>query len=299
MSMPAFRIDLHAHTTASDGTHTPTRLVERAARLGIHTLGVADHDTIAGLDEAMAAGQRLGLEIVPAVEFSLRHEADKHFVGIHLLGYYIDFTDPTLTEVMEKVRQGRVEQKKKQIEKLQAFGFEISVKEVFAKAGGVPGRPHIAATLLERYPDRFASAQQVFDEYLATHARAHVGRQFALTLGQAVEVIKQVGGVPVFAHPGATAAQVDPFLAVRNAHAEGVEGVEVYYPYNDGHRPVQNSVSWIKRIDALADELNLLKTGGTDFHGRPHERIELGEMGLTAEQYAAFKRGWQQLRGPG
>jgi len=299
MSMPAFPIDLHTHTTASDGTHTPTQLGERAARLGIRTLGVADHDTISGLNEALAAGERLGLEVVPGVEFSLRHEVDKHFVGIHLLGYLIDFTDPALMDVMERVRQGRVEQKKRQIEKLQEFGFEISVEEVFARADGVPGRPHIAATLLERYPDRFANFQQIFDEYLATHARAHVGRQFALTLGQAVEIIKQAGGVSVFAHPGATAAQIDPFAAVRNAHAEGIEGVEVYYPYKKGHRPGENGRSWIKRIDDLADELNLLKTGGTDFHGRPHETIELGEMGLTAEQYAAFKRGWQRLRGTG
>jgi predicted metal-dependent phosphoesterase TrpH len=297
MSRPAFPIDLHAHTTASDGTHTPTQLVERAARLGIRTLGVADHDTIAGLTEAIAAGQRLDLEIVPGVEFSLRHEADKHFVGIHLLGYFINLTAPALVEVMEKVRQGRIEQKKRQIEKLQTFGFEISVEEVFARVDGVPGRPHIAATLLERYPDRFTTPQQIFDEYLATHAKAHVVRQFALTLRQAVKVIKQAGGVPVFAHPGATSVQIDPVVAVRNARAEGIEGVEVYYPYETGHRPGENGRGWIERIDALASELNLLKTGGTDFHGRPHETIELGEMGLTAEQYAAFKRGWQQLRG--
>jgi predicted metal-dependent phosphoesterase TrpH len=287
-----FQIDLHTHTTASDGTLTPTQLVERAVRLGIQTLAVADHDTIAGLPEAMAAGQRLGIEIVPGVEFSLRHERDKHFVGIHLLGYFFDPEAPVLAVVMDQVRQGRIEQKIRQIEKLREFGFDLSVEEVFARAAGVPGRPHIAAALLEKYPNRFESPQQIFDEYLATHAKAHVGRQFALTLGQAVQIIKQAGGVPVLAHPGVYDANIDPIAAVHNAKAEGLEGVEVFYPYGPGH-----SWGWVERINALADELNLLKTGGSDFHGRPHDVVELGEMGLTEKQYVRFKQSWQQLRG--
>ncbi|MEW5958563.1 MAG: PHP domain-containing protein [Chloroflexota bacterium] len=289
--MPAFQIDLHAHTTASDGALSPGQLVERAARLGLHTLGVTDHDTIAGLPEAIAAGRRLGLEIVPGVEFSLRHEPAKQFVGIHLLGYWFDPGAPALVEVMDQVRQGRLEQKIRQIEKLRELGFDLSVEEVLARANGVPGRPHIAAALLERYPDRFDSTQQIFDEYLATHAKAHVGRQFALTLRQAVEVIKQAGGVSVLAHPGVYEARLDPITAVRNARVEGVAGVEVFYPYEPRYER-----GWVKRIEALADELDLLKTGGSDFHGRTEDVVELGQMGLTGPQYALFKQGWEQRR---
>jgi hypothetical protein len=293
--MAFFQIDLHAHTTASDGALSPTQLVELAAERGLTTLGIADHDTIDGLAEAMAAGQRLNIEIVPGVEFSLRHEADKQFIGLHLLGYFIDPATPELVEVMAKVRQGRIEQKIKQIEKLQSFGFDLPVEEVLARAAGVPGRPHIAAVLLERNPGKFANIQQIFDEYLATHARAYVGRDFALTLAQAVAIIKAAGGVPVLAHPGVYETRADPITVVRNATTEGVVGVEVYYPYNQGQHPTPNHSGWIARIDALANELKLLKTGGSDFHGRNHDIIELGDMGLTTVQYSAFKQGWQQL----
>ncbi len=294
--MAHYPVDLHAHTTASDGKLTPAQVVERAARRGLRVVGIADHDTIDGLPEALAAGERLGLEVVPAVEFSLRHEPDKQFVGLHLLGYFIDPQTPLLVEMMQKVQQGRVEQKIKQIEKLQSFGFDVPVDAVLARAGGMPGRPHIAAVLLERNPGRFDSIQQIFNEYLGVHAKAHVGRQFALKLAEAVDLIKQAGGVPVFAHPGGYDSDIDPLLAVRNAAAEGVEGVEVFYPYEKGHRSSGERSRWIARAEALARELELLQTGGTDFHGRPHELIDLGDMGLTEAQFAHFKAGWRRLR---
>jgi predicted metal-dependent phosphoesterase TrpH len=294
--MAHFQIDLHAHTTASDGTYAPTALVKLAANRGLKVLGVADHDTIDGLSEAMAAGQRLGLEVVPGVEFSLRHEREKQFVGLHLLGYFVDPQAANLIEIMTKVRQGRIEQKIRQIKKLQAFGFDIPVEAVLAKASGVPGRPHIATVLMERNPGRFENIQQIFDEYLGTGAKAHVGRQFALTLAEAAAVIKEAGGVPVLAHPGAYDSWIDPITVVRNARAAGLDGVEVYYPYNQGQHLSGSRSRWIARIDALADELGLLKTGGSDFHGRRHDIIQPGDMGLTTEQYAAFKQGWQALR---
>ena len=292
-----YPVDLHAHTTASDGVYPPAQLVERAATRDLRVLGVADHDTIDGLAEAIAAGRRLGIEVVPGIEFSLRHEPDKQFIAIHLLGYFIDPAAPALMAVMDKVRQGRVEQKIKQIEKLQAFGFDVPVDEVFARAKGVPGRPHIVAVLMERNPGQFESVQQIFDEYLGTGAKAYVGRQFALTLGQAAAIIKQAGGLPVLAHPGAYGVNVDPLAIVRQAAAEGVEGVEVFYPYAAGHRPANGAADWPTCLAALAGELGLLQTGGTDFHGRPHDVVDLGEMGLTEAQFSLLKQGWQKLRG--
>ena len=297
--MALYQIDLHAHTTASDGRCTPSGLVARAAGRGLRVLGIADHDTVAGIGEAQGAGQELGVEIVPAVEFSTRHEPEKHFIGIHLLGYFINVRAPGLGEVIARVQQGRIDQKVRQIKELQAFGFDVPVDEVFARASGVPGRPHIAAVLMERNPGYFESIQQVFDEYLATYARAHVPRQFALTVGQAITVVKEAGGLPVLAHPAAYDSHIDPVTAVRNARAEGIEGVEVFYPYEQGHRPHENigaSIDWVARMESLADELGLLKTGGTDFHGRPYEEVDLGEVGLTENQFAALKQGWQTLR---
>jgi len=291
-----YTIDLHTHTTASDGAYSPAELVQLAVERGLRVLGIADHDTIDGLVEAKEAGAQFGVEIAPGVEFSTRHEYDKHFVGIHLLGYFIDPESPGLVEITSKVKQGRLDQKIRQIEKLQSFGFDIPVEAVFDRVSGVPGRPHIAAVLMERNPGKFDSIQQVFAEYLGSGAKAHVGRHFALKVSEAIEVVKNAGGLPVFAHPGAYDTGIDPIIAVRNAKAEGVEGVEVYYPYDKGHRPGEGN-RWIGRIEALARELNLLQTGGTDFHGRAHDTISLGDMGLTEKQYATLKQGWQTLRG--
>lgn len=286
--MAHFQIDLHAHTTASDGSHTPAQLVRRAVARGLNVLGIADHDTTAGLAEAQAAAKPAGLEIVPAIELSTRHEPDKQFIGIHLLGYFIDPTSPALVDVLERVKQGRLEQKIRQIELLQSFGFDLPLAAVFERVSGVPGRPHIAAVLMERNPGRFESMQQIFDEYLGVGKKAHVVRSFALTVSEAIAVVRAAGGLPVLAHPAAYSGGVEPVALVRNAAAAGVPGIEVYYPYEDGHRPGSGS-RWIGRLEQLAAELGLLATGGTDFHGRPHKVIDLGDMGLTETQYQTLK----------
>lgn len=297
--MAYYPIDLHTHTTASDGTHSPTELVKRAAKRGLRVLGISDHDTIAGLLEANAAGQQAGVEIVPGVELSTRHEYHKHFVGIHLLGYFIDPESATLIEVINKVQQGRLDQKIRQIEKLQGFGFDIPVEAVLSLVSGVPGRPHIATVLMERNPGRFETTQQIYDEYLGSRAKAHVGRNFALTVGEAIEVVKNAGGLPVLAHPGVYGGGVDPIQTVRNAKAEGLEGVEVFYAYNKGRNPRSDASRWVGRIETLAQELGLLQSGGTDFHGRVHEVVDVGDMGLTEKQFAILKQGWQKLRSDG
>ncbi len=286
--MGYFPVDLHTHSTASDGKLSPTAVVELAARRGVHTLGLSDHDTIAGLPEAFDAGARLGVTVVPGVEFSTRHEYDRHFVGIHILGYFFDPRHPALQEVVRQVQAARVEQKVRQIEKLQSLGFDISVEEVFAQVTGVPGRPHIAAVLMARYPGRFASVQQVFDEYLGVGKQAHVGRTFALTVAEAVALIREAGGLPVLAHPAAYGPQVDVSLLVRNAVSVGVEGVEVYYPYprlKDGGRAVA-------QIEAMARRYRLWMTGGSDFHGRPNDPASLGEMGMATSAFESLRTGW-------
>jgi len=293
--MAQFQIDLHSHTTASDGTHSPAQLVERAAQRGLKILGIADHDTTDGLAAAQAAGRQLGVEIVPGIEFSTQREPDKQFIGIHLLGYFINPAAPALVEMLGRVKQGRVEQKIRQIELLQSFGFDIPVAAVFERVNGVPGRPHIATVLMERNPGRFQSMQQVFNEYLGFGQKAHVPRNFSLTVGQAIAVVKAAGGLPVLAHPAAYDTGLNPITAVTNAAAEGLEGVEVYYPYESGHRAGSGS-SWIGRIEQLARQLGLLATGGTDFHGRPDNPVDLGDMGLTGPQFATLKTGWQKLR---
>lgn len=287
-----FDVDLQVHTTASDGTYTPAKVVELAARKGIRVLAVTDHDSVLGVAEAMAAGERLGVEVVPAVEFSTRDEPDKDFMELHLLGYFIDPADPALNETLGRVIQGRVEQKRSVIKNLQTLGFDVPEEEVFARAGGVPGKPHIAEVVLRRNPGRFASRQQLFDEYLNVGGKAHVPRPFELSLAEAIQVVSASGGVPVLAHPAAYSKVKDPMGVVRRAVPLGLRGLEINYPYDKSRRHHGISQAGlqalIRRFDALAGELALLKTGGSDFHG-DRKPIELGEMGMAFEDYLRFK----------
>lgn len=287
-----FDVDLQAHTTASDGTFTPTQVVELAARKGLRVLAITDHDSTLGVAEAMAAGERFGVEVVPAVEFSTRDEPDKGFMELHLLGYFIDLDAPMLNETLDRVIHGRVEQKRSVIKNLQRLGFDVSEEEVFALAGGVPGKPHIAEAVLRRYPSRFSNKQQFFDEYLNAGGQAHVPRPFELSLEEAIQVVLTAGGVPVLAHPAAYSKVKDPVGVVRRATALGLRGLEINYTYHKNHPYVGISKSElqqiISRFGALADKLGLLKTGGSDFHG-DRKPIELAEMGMVYEDYLRFK----------
>lgn len=287
-----FDADLQVHTTASDGTCSPAKVVELAARKGIRVLAVTDHDSVLGVAEAMVAGARLGVEVVPAIEFSTRDEPDKDFMGLHLLGYFVDPDDPALNETLDRVMQGRVEQKRLVIRSLQKLGFDVSEEEVFALASGVPGRPHIAEVVLRRYPGRFTSVQQFFDEYLNVGGKADIPRPFELLLEEVIQVVLAAGGVSVLSHPAAYPGVKDAMSMVRRAVPLGLCGIEVNYPYDKNHSHLgiseAESQVLVRRFDALADELGLLKTGGSDFHG-DRKPIELGEMGMIYEDYLCFK----------
>jgi predicted metal-dependent phosphoesterase TrpH len=281
------------HTTASDGTLTSTEVIELAAAEGVRVISIADHDTMGGVAEALAAGARLGVEVVPAVELSIKNELEKDFVELHLLGYGVYHTDPAFVAVLDRVVQARVEQKVNQIEVLQRDGIDVPVEEVFALARGVPGRPHIARVVMVRNPGRFASKDALFREYLTAGGKAYVPRRFSLRLAEAVDLVVQAGGVPVLAHPGAYPEVSDQAAMVRRARDEaGIQGLEVAYTY-DKNRPhygasPQQVAALIAQFTDLADSLGLLKTGGSDFHGTGKD-IVLGEQGLTVEEWARFK----------
>lgn len=287
-----FNVDLHIHTTASDGTYTPTEVVELATRKRIRALAITDHDSVQGVAEALVAGAQLGVEVVPAVEFSTCPEPDKDFIELHLLGYFIDPENLKMNEVLNLSIEGRMEQKKLTIKKLQEFGFDVPEEEVFSLTNGVPGNPHIAEVVLHRNPGRFASEQQLYDEYLSVGGKINAPRPFELSLEEAIQVVLDAGGVPVLPHPGAYPKVKDPVGVVRRAIPLGLCGIEANYTYdkNWSHYGISRTElqAIIRRFDALADELGLLKTGGSDFHG-DRKPIELGEMGMVYEDYVYFK----------
>ncbi|HID61716.1 MAG TPA: PHP domain-containing protein [Anaerolineae bacterium] len=137
-----YEVDLHIHSTCSDGSFTPGEIVDLARAKGLKAIAIADHDTIKGVAEAVATGEKSGIEVVPAVELSIENEPEKDFVELHLLGYFIDHQDEELNEILDRIVQARVEQKIRQIKVLQDDGLDVSVEEVFSLVRGVPGRLH-------------------------------------------------------------------------------------------------------------------------------------------------------------
>ncbi len=288
-----YPVDLQVHTTCSDGTMTPEEVVAFAAQVGLKALAITDHDSVDGVDRALAAARAYGLEVVPAVELSLRNEPERGFVDLDLLGYWIDPHHPTFEKTLEKVVEGRIEQKRLQVARLQEMGYQITWEEVIARAKGVPGRPHMAEVLVAHHPDEFPTIQAAFEKILRSDGPIYVPRPFALRLEEAVHVIREAGGLPVLAHPGLYTHINDVDALVRRVRALGVEGLEVWYPYNKTRVCVDCSEAefeaLIAHFEALADELGMVKTGGSDFHGL-HKPIALGEQGITWAHYLALKR---------
>lgn len=272
---------------------SPAQVVRQAKAVGVRVISVADHDTVGGVSEAQAEGTTQGVEVIPGLELSTKHEPDKGFAHIHVLGYFIDHRHPTLQEVLDRVAQARTEQKIEQIRALQREGIDCPIEEVLALASGVPGRPHIAEVVMRRNPGRFTSKQELFTQYMTSGSRTYVPRRFSLTVNQAVEVIKAAGGLPVLAHPGAYDRAQNVEATVRQACAEGVQGLEVAYPYdkNQPHRGAGHSQvqAMMARFEALADALGLAKTGGSDFHGDTKD-IAMGEMGMSYQAFLLLKR---------
>ncbi len=242
------RIDLHTHTTASDGLLPPADLVALARRHGVQVLAVADHDTTDGVDPAMEAGVRLGVEVIPAVEINTDTDAG----DVHVLGYYVHHRQRWFQEFLRRLRDGRERRAERMVEKLNALGIPLEMARVRALAEGAVGRPHVARALVEA--GVVATTEEAFQKYIGRSGPAYVERA-SVSPPQAVQIIRRAGGIPVLAHPGWGV----PDDLIRDLAAAGLEGLEVYYP---DHTPAM-----VEHYLALARDLGLLVTGGTDFHG--------------------------------
>jgi predicted metal-dependent phosphoesterase TrpH len=285
-------VDLHIHSTFSDGSFIPREIVELAKVKGLKVIAIADHDTVQGVAEAVVAGEEGHIEVVPAVELSIKNESEKDFVELHLLGYFVDYQDEELNDILDRIVQARIDQKVRQIKVLQDDGIDVPVEEVFSLVRGVPGRPHIAKVVMCRNPGRFASKEELFAEYLTVGGKAYTERSFSLTLAEAIQVVVKAGGVPVLAHPGAYDKVKDIEAVIRRAQEIGLQGLEIAYTYNK-NRPHYGMAftemqALMARFEALADKLGLVKTGGSDFHGEGKD-IELGEMGMNGVEFQELK----------
>ena len=257
------RLDLHLHTTHSDGSCTSTEVIDLAHKAGVTALAITDHDITTGIPEATVAGQEHGIDVIPGIEISSIMGTSE----LHILGYFLDYQDARLNERLARLRDSRHRRNPKIIERLQAAGIAITYEEVRALAGtDSVGRPHIARVLMEK--GVVVSAKEAFDLWLADGRPAYIPRELPAP-ADAMRWIREAKGLPVLAHP-TWVKTTDGTLTdlVRRLKADGLDGVEVHY---STHSPRQT-----RDYLALAKQLDLLVTGGSDFHGLTKPDIDVG-----------------------
>lgn len=262
MNQPA-RVDLHLHTTFSDGSLSPCEVLTRAQTACVTTLAVTDHDTVDGLPEAFEAGASLGIEVIPGIEISSRHGASE----LHILGYFLDWNDAGLRYELARLKETRHLRNPLIIQKLNELGLDISYDEVRALAGDVSvGRPHIARVLMNK--GYVTTAKEAFDRYLAEGAAAYVARELP-DPADAIALIRAAKGVAVMAHPVWLHRNGESIEKLcEDLKAVGLQGIEAHY---STHRPDQTA-----QYLNVAQRLDLLVTGGSDFHGLTKPDIEVG-----------------------
>lgn len=256
-------VDLHVHSSVSDGTLAPRDVVRHAADVGLKAIALTDHDTVAGVPEALAAGDEFGLEVIPGAEIS----AELKGGACHILAYFIDCTDPGLAKLLTEAREGRDIRNRLILEKLNELGFPLALADVVNRSvDGVLTRAHFAQAMVERgYVKTFDEA---FDRYLGSGRPAHVHRP-RIEPAEAIAVVHKAGGLTALAHPrqvnrspGETAAYIEELAA------QGLDAVETSSP--------DHTSNLARRYREAAVRCNLLEVGGTDWHGSEHGGIHLG-----------------------
>lgn len=257
-------VDLHTHSTASDGSEPPGKVIELASAAGLGAVAITDHDTLEGIPEARAAAERIGIELVPGVELSLRYDGS----GMHLVVLWLEPGDGPLQDQLHGLQSGRGERNERIVDRLRDAGFDIAIEEVLEEAGtGSVGRPHIAAVMMAKgyVPD----IRTAFDGWLGAGKPAYVGRE-RLEPHQAIALARESGAVPVLAHPHTLALTSASAMAELLTHLEqaGLIGLEAYYGSYRRHER--------EGYADLARRFGLVPSGGSDFHGRYKPELQIG-----------------------
>ena len=257
-------IDLHTHTTISDGTLSPTELVKLAKESGLDAIAVTDHDTFQGVAEAMEAGKQCGVEVIPGTELSLESPAGAGW--IHVVALWLPEQAPELQKAFDWVIEGRANRNHEIVEKLRTLGVNITYEAVAARAKGTIGRPHFAQELMAL--GVVSSMDEAFKVWIGDNGRAYVPKR-KLTPEQAFPILKNIGATSILAHPFALKLKYkDTEKVVRDLMDLGLDGMEVFYS--------EHSEADTKAYGEMADRLGLLKSGGSDFHGANKPDIRLG-----------------------
>ena len=262
-------IDLHIHSTASDGSLTPSEILQQAQKLNLGAIAITDHDSLEGSKEAYRAGIPSSIKFLSGVEISAAYPPFLSRSGsLHLLGYSIRLDDRALNQSLSELRQARENRNPDILKRLEKLGYPLTLAEVRKVVGeGQLGRPHIARAMVKK--GYVASVDEAFDNFLGTDKPAYVDK-YRIDCIEAVNTITAAGGIPVLAHPGLLGIDNENTLKqfIGNLKEIGIKGIEVYYP--------EHTERQMQTYAAFARDFDLLVTGGTDFHGKMMPEIKLG-----------------------
>ncbi|MGE5197073.1 MAG: PHP domain-containing protein [Deltaproteobacteria bacterium] len=263
--------DLHTHTMFSDGTYTPAQLVAEASRLGLSAVAVSDHDSVDGIAAALEAARNTEIEVIPAIEMSTEYQG----IEVHVLGYLIDRNSKKLADKLDFLRKNRVARVHYILKKLGSLGIELRAESVFDISGGAsPGRMHIARAMVKE--GLVSSTSEAFFRYIGDKSPAYVCG-FRISPEEAINLIKDIGGIAVLAHPYILNRDelIPQFVEY------GLGGIEVYYP--------EHTKAMVNSYLALAQRYDLIVTGGSDFHGEAKPEVKLGSTKVPYELVQIMK----------
>ncbi|MBM4172209.1 MAG: PHP domain-containing protein [Ignavibacteria bacterium] len=265
------KIDLHMHTTYSDGAYSPQELLQLVHKAGLNIISITDHDSINGLKEAIKVGKELGIEVVPGLEISTDLEEKE----IHILAYFIDIEDDELQKYLSFFREERINRAKRIVQKLRNLGHSITISDVMDRAkNSAVGRPHIAYTMVDL--GIVKNYTEAFDKYIGDNCPAYE-KKIHVSPQSATKLISDAGGLSFIAHPGFMKESI-----IMNLIKTGIDGIEVIHP--------SHSESQINFYRGVVNQYLLLETGGSDFHGGKKEDDEnLGRYLIQANKLEAMR----------
>ncbi len=268
-------IDLHMHTTASDGMLSQKALVDLACKAGLNAIAITDHDTTKGIRPALEYAKEKGLEVVPGIEIEC--SADEiGFEALEIVGLFVSPENSKLADFVESTALKRISQKKEILQRLKQQGFAIDFEELKASAEGSLGRPHIARLLVEKHPKEFPTVRNAFEKQLAAGKPSYVRRESRPSLEKGINLVKEAGGLSFLAHPGIFHHK-GVLKAIDFFKSKGGQGIETYYPYHVAMPKLgldsEKNQEMVEFYQKIAKERNLLESGGSDFHGGDRQTL--------------------------
>ncbi|WZL74906.1 PHP domain-containing protein [Clostridiaceae bacterium 35-E11] len=274
-----YDVDMHVHTSASDGIFSPREIVDWGVKLGMKAIAITDHDTIDGVKEAIEISKKYSdFMMIPGIEFSTFYND----IEVHVLGYFIDFANNIIVEITNKIKEQRLERSKKIIQRLRNLQYDVDFAEVCEQSNkGAIGRPHIARILVSK--GYVASIEEAFEKLLGRGKPAYAER-FKLNVEEAIKIIREAKGIPVLAHPGL----IDKTINIETLIHKGFKGIEVFH--------TKHSTEDSKKYLDLAKKFHLFVTGGSDYHDILINGVpSIGSVGISYELMTRMKESLKNL----